>query len=224
VVELVNRFPSAVEEDIGPELPEPTRLGFREIDNVRPLSLIPAWIQGLLRRTVRHKPTAVRIKEIWDGLVDDFLDVEFVRAHDRAWIPDIVDGMEVALKISKGLSLGLLGGIATKISKWGLGSGTSQYEKALREPAYRAASAHYIVYGHTHHHEIVPLDTLALGGNVVRQMYLNSGTWRQVHELAQAAPRDLEFVNYEVMTYLAFFKGTERGGRGYEAWSGALGS
>ena len=37
------------------------------------------------------------------------------------------------------------------------------------------------------------------------------------HE-SQATP-----INYNVMTYLAFFKGDERGGWPFVAWSGALG-
>ena len=31
---------------------------------------------------------------------------------------------------------------------------------ALKEPAFLDHSARFIVYGHTHHHEIVPLDSI----------------------------------------------------------------
>ena len=44
-----------------------------------------------------------------------------------------------------------------------------------------------------------------------------------MHTLAQREPRDEEFVPHYVMTYLAFFKAGERGGRHFESWSGALG-
>ncbi len=55
-------------------------------------------------------------------------------------------------------------------------------------------------------------------------MYINSGTWRRVHSLAVKDTKEQEFISYNVMTYLAFFKGDERGGRPFESWSGAIGS
>ena len=59
-------------------------------------------------------------------------------------------------------------------------------------------------------------------GKRVDQIYFNSGTWRRVHRLAQYHPTEEEFIDYNVMTYLAFFKDGERGGRPFESWSGSL--
>jgi hypothetical protein len=82
--------------------------------------------------------------------------------------------------------------------------------------------AKFIVYGHTHHYEIVPLQSLLQGNTVTNQIYINSGTWRPVHELARFHPGQKHFVGYHVMSYLAFFKGDERKGRAFESWTGAL--
>lgn len=39
---------------------------------------------------------------------------------------------------------------------------------------------------------------------------------------AKSQVMEQEFIGYHVMTYLAFFKDDERGGRPFESWSGAL--
>ena len=56
-------------------------------------------------------------------------------------------------------------------------------------------------------------------------MYFNSGTWRRRHELAQYNPKEQEFLDFNVMTYIAFFdqKEDERKKRPFESWNGVLG-
>ena len=83
--------------------------------------------------------------------------------------------------------------------------------------------ARYVVYGHTHHHEIVPLDAMTRNGRRFEQVYFNAGTWRRVHRLARSSRSGRAFVAYDVMSYLAFFKDDERKGRPFACWSGALG-
>ena len=222
VVELLNRFPKQVEDELGSELPAEAVKGLREIDNVRPLTTIPAWIQGVMTSTVGDPGAVRKVKEVWDELVDKFLEVPFVKSYDKPWQWDAVDSLEIGLKISKGLSLGILTKIALdSMSK--IGGGEESYSKnALKEQAFRSRRADYIIYGHTHHQEIVPLDQVFLGDRVSRQFYFNSGTWRRVFRLCTYSPEELEFLDYNVMTYLAFFKGDERKGRPYESWTGTL--
>jgi hypothetical protein len=78
------------------------------------------------------------------------------------------------------------------------------------------------VHGHTHRQTVVPLDVSMQHGRRFDQLYLNTGTWRCVHEQACHQPADHEFVGYAVMTYSAFFKPDERKGRRFETWSGSL--
>ena len=94
---------------------------------------------------------------------------------------------------------------------------------ALTEQDFRNRRARHIVYGHTHHSEVVPLDASYAEGYVLHQAYFNSGTWRRVHEQTQFAPREHEFIAADTLTYLAFFKDDERKGRPYETWTGTLG-
>src|SRR5712692_3014743 len=224
VVELLNRFPEEVRQKLGGTLPQVCLNGLREIDNVRPLLIIPVWINGFLRSTCPDRDQVKQVKAIWDGLVDEFLNLPFVRAHDSVFnLFDNVDKLEWALKFSQGVSLGNLSHFVTWIKEKLAGPGDAFYRNAFTEPTFRSRKARFIVYGHTHHQEIVPLDAAIMPSGILRQMYFNSGTWRRVHELARLHPDEQEFMGYHVMTYLAFFRGDERGGRPFESWSGALG-
>jgi UDP-2,3-diacylglucosamine pyrophosphatase LpxH len=97
------------------------------------------------------------------------------------------------------------------------------YQDALHESAFMEKTAQFVVHGHTHHYELAPLDISQKDEEPFDQMYLNSGTWRPVYELAKVGS-DEEFIGYEELTYLAFFKGDERGGQAFEAWTGRLGT
>ena len=92
---------------------------------------------------------------------------------------------------------------------------------ALREPAFLNNTARFIVYGHTHHHEIVPLDSDGEPPDERNQYYINSGTWRSYYDLAVKDIRAQKFVRYQTFTYLTFYKDGERSGKEFEAWSGA---
>ncbi len=223
VIELVNRFAAEVEAKLGGELPATTIAGLRELDNVRPLMLIPVWIDGLLERTCAYPAVRKRVKIAWDRLVDEFLELEYVRERDTYCPFDLVDGLQRALKFSKRLSIGW----ASSIVQWlgeirGAGS-ESYYRHALAEQDFRNRRAKHIVYGHTHATETLPLDASYAEGYVLDQVYHNAGTWRRVHRQTCLAPGEHEFIASDVMTYLTFFEGDERKGRPYETWSGTLG-
>jgi len=223
VIELVNRFSAEVEAGLGSELPAATALGLREIDHLRPLLLIPVWIDGLLERTCPSPAVRKRVKTVWDRLVDEFLALDFVRQHDT-WSPlDLVDGLRRALKFSKRLSLGWTSSIVEWLQRVRGSKSDSYYPHALAEQDFRNRRARSIVYGHSHTAESVPLDASYAEGYVLNQVYFNSGTWRRVHSPTRLAPAEHEFIAADVMTYLAFFQGDERKGRPYETWSGMLG-
>jgi len=214
VIELLNRFPTAVREKLGTQLPTECLDGLREIDNVRPLIVIPAWIDSLLRRTCDEEQSR-SVKDIWNGLAKDFLRLPFVVQHKSA--------LKFGLKVSTGLSIAALScGLLWLKGKLGIGAEKPFYQNAYNERAYRDGTARFIVYGHTHHHEIVVLKAAnPRAGLAFDEVYINSGTWRAVHEMAATGE---EFAGYKVMTYLVFYQADERVGRGFESWSGALGS
>lgn len=223
VIDLLNKFPTTVTKKMGQQLPPACLDGLNEIDNVRPLILIPAWVDGLLRRTCSSQDQIKGVKRIWDELADQFLAMEFVRERDVPFSLDIVDKLAFALKFSQGFSLRS----ASKLLTWfneRFGAGEeSYYKEAFGERDFKNRRAHHIVYGHTHRQRVVALDTSFSEAGVLERLYMNSGTWRRVHEMARLNPKDEEFVNFNVMTYIGFYKGDERAGRPFELWSGALG-
>ncbi len=223
VVELLGRFPDEVERRLGDRLPDDVVASFRELDNVKPYAVIPGWINGLLDRTLDEEALADEVKKIWNEVADDFLNVPFVRAHDKPWRLDIVDKLGVALKLQRGFSLGDIG-------KWALNyyrkSGTaieSYVDNVKDEAAFEDNTADFFVYGHTHDYEVVPLSLESPKGEYHRKLYINSGTWRRVHKLSRNDPNSLQFYDFDVQSFLAFFKGDERRGRRFESWVGSAG-
>ena len=223
VLELVNRFAAEVEATLRDDLPAGTLVGLREIDNVRPLLLIPVWIDGLLERTCGFPAMRKHVKTIWDRLADEFLENSFVRERDT-WNPlDLVDGLERALRFSRRLSIGWASSIATWLHEIRGAAGESYYEHALTEQDFRNRRARHVVYGHTHAVESIPLDASYAEGFAMNQIYFNSGTWRRVHRQTRLAPAEHEFIAHDEMSYLAFYHGDQRGGRPYETCSATLG-
>ena len=229
VIELVDRFAHEARNLPKGQVPDPCLVGLREIDNVRPLDLIPAWVDGLLRRTC-NPDEAKLVRGVWNRVAKDFLKVPFVKRRHSSlkWGLILSERMSlVALgKIVPWAKrvLTSLGGVLPLFNKFlpRLGLSEDFYPYAFRERAFKDPGISYIAYGHTHRYEVVPLRAGAAEPPIPKLIYINSGTWRAVYELARHLPGNEEFVGYKVMTYVAFFKGDERKGRAFETWSGAL--
>ncbi|HXJ96344.1 MAG TPA: hypothetical protein VMT20_26200 [Terriglobia bacterium] len=223
VVELIARFAMGVKAELGNNLPPVCAAGLKEIDNLRPASIIPAWIDGLLRKTCPDPGVQRKIGQIWDALVDQLVGLDFVRHqpgfHPFGSLQEFKLGMKIEGLVPKVHLSRLFALIAEKS-----GSQQASYAPhALDEAAFRNRSAQFIVYGHTHYFEMVPLASTVVNGTVLDQIYINSGAWRPYHELTRSHPEREEFVSYDIMTYLAFFKDDENRGRAFESWCGGLG-
>jgi UDP-2,3-diacylglucosamine pyrophosphatase LpxH len=221
VVELVNRFAAEMESRLADQLPASAALGLREIDNVRPLVLIPVWLEGLLERTCPLPALRKKVKTIWDQLVDDFLAIDFLRQRGPA--DQLIDGLAAALKFSRRPSTGWAAATAAWVRGLRGSDGESYGRQALAEQDFRNRRSKHVVYGHTHAAESVPLDASYAETYVLNQVYFNAGTWRRVHRPTLLASGQHEFVAEDVTTYLVFYQGDERQGRPYETWSGTLG-
>jgi len=223
VLELSNRYADEVEASLGSELPDAALLGLREIDNIRPLPLIPVWIEGVLDRTCPLSAVRKRARMVWDRLADELLASPFVRQRVATSSLDLIDGLDRALKFSKRALTGWPGKIVEWLQKLRGAATESYYPHALTEPDFRNRRAKHVVYGHTHAAETVPLDASHAEGYVLDQVYFNAGTWRRVYRQARFAPGQREFIASDTLAYLAFFQGDERKGRPYETWTGTLG-
>ena len=224
-VDLVRRFAFEVKRHLGDSLPSDCLAGLNEIDNVRPLPMIPVWVAGLLGRTCPDQRLRRQVQEVWNETVNQIVKMPFIRERLSYRHPfSTASKLKWTLTLSKGL-------MASDSMRWiswlggKLGRIRGSYAcHAMQERSFHNRKARFIVYGHTHHHEVIPLNASLTGGGLFNQIYINSGTWRPVHELAQYDPARAAFVGYHTMTYLAFFKEGERGGRKFECWSGLLSS
>ena len=221
-MEVCNRFPEELRRRDEVNLKIVNNM--RHITNVRPALATPLWISGQISRlsaeNILQDFSDRDLKRVWDDLCDQFLDLEFIRSKDKAFKIDIIDKMQVAIKISKVISLETLDNLVYRLQHKRLfdTGGHSFAEHALQEPSFLDDSARYIIYGHTHHHQTIPLDYDMVGGN---QIYFNSGTWHTYFDLARKDPTEKKFVPYKALTYIAFYNEHEHDDRKFETWSGA---
>ncbi|MBM3153081.1 MAG: hypothetical protein FJZ96_12920 [Chloroflexi bacterium] len=220
-VQVLNRFPVEAAARLGDELPTPIVESLRELVNVRPALATPLWISGQLRQNKVPDRTQKKIKKVWDDLAGEFLALDFVRRSDRRFKVDIVDGLELLMKLTRRASFETIDEIVVWIRQKMWSGELSFSQNALKEEAFIKRRAQFIVYGHTHHHEIVPLDMAPGTPRPTNQMYMNSGTWHTYYDLAVYKPQEQKFIPYQVLTYLSFYQADERGGRRFETWSGA---
>ncbi len=221
-VEMLNRYPVEVARQLGTELPAGIIASLRRLVNVRPALATSLWISSQIQHHSGSQALEKELKRIWDDLAEEFLQVDFVRHADKAFQFDLVDALEVVIKISKHASFHTINELLSWVSEKMWGGEISYTKHALQEPAFLNDAARYIVYGHTHHPETVVLDEDGTPPNIQGQIYFNSGTWHAYDALAVKDPDQEKFVPFDAMTYLAFYKDDERNGRRYETWTGSF--
>lgn len=219
-MEVCNRYPEELKRRStwSPEIIN----NLRHITNIRPALATPLWVTGQIRKLAsENKLKGSReneLKEVWDELADHLLHLDFIREADKAFKFDLVDKMEIAIKISRAISFEKLDDLVLRLQNRTTAGDRSFARFALQEPSFIDNTARYIVYGHTHHHETVPLDYDDIGGN---QIYFNSGTWHTYFDLARKDPTEKKFIPYKALTYITFYKDDEHDERHFETWSGA---
>ena len=224
IIDLLDRFPEAVRLSLGLDEKDELYQALKEIDNVRPILKVPAWVQGVCNY---FPGVEEKIHRIWNDTVDRFFALDFVKEHDR-WGPDFIDFLEMALRLTSSFSFERLQKIlGTWVAK-GLYQKQDDYRRfAYNEWALKRNQARYVVYGHTHKAEQVPLDTVSLPGppeEMLEKVYFNSGTWRKVFEQTVFDAENCEFIGWHVMTFLVFYLAGEREpDRHFEMWSASLG-
>lgn len=216
VVELLDCFPKIVQNRLLLDPNHELLKTLREIDNVRPTLSVPAWLKGKLSRFRNFEEI---ITKIWDSMVDDFLQIEFVKQHDKFLRWDSIDTLAAGLKISKS-PLRVLTSMQSIFAKCEAKFSHDYAREAVEEKALRE-DTNYVVYGHTHDPKTVFLDLVESKREFTEKIYFNSGTWRRAHQAAIVDPT--EFASFHVMTYVLFYSDGERKGRRYETWNGQLG-
>ena len=165
VVELFNRYPLEVKAAFPGDGELHEVVG--EMDNVRPLGNVPAWILWSTR--VRSAATVRKLKAVWNGLVGRFLEIDFVgewmkKHNSRLRLFDEADKLNMVLKGSRLVGFGAMDWMGRKLGR------------AAGEPAPGAGALGrddlYLVAGHTHVALTEALDA--------ERVHFNAGTWRKV--------------------------------------------
>lgn len=220
-MEVSNRFPIEVQKRFGDELPKEIFESLRKISNIRPALAAPIWISSQIKQYAGSRSFESELKKVWNEIADEYLQLDFVRQADKAFRFDVADVMQLIIKISNRASFSKLNQVILWVKKnmWGGKHSFAHY--AYNEPAFLNGKAQYIIYGHTHHHEIVPLGLNTQMPKPESQIYFNSGTWHSYYDLAIQNPKKEQFVPYQALTYLTFYTNEEHDGRHFETWSGA---
>jgi UDP-2,3-diacylglucosamine pyrophosphatase LpxH len=221
-VEILNRFPVEVERRLGNELPPKFVESLRELVNIRPVLATPLWISSQMRQNNVPAAEQKKLKDLWDEMSNEFLKLKFVQESNIPFKLDAVDGLEMAIRLTDRFSFRTIDRLVVWIRKKFGSEEITFASHALKEEAFLNHTAQFVVYGHTHHHEVVPLDSFPGALRPTNQMYFNSGTWHPYYDLAINKPEEQKFIPYQVQTYLSFYENNERLGRRFETWSGSF--
>ena len=222
-IEVTNRYFVEIEKQMGDELPAGFLDNIKEMTNVRPLSASWLWTSSLSQNYGLSAEKHNQLKEIWDQVGQEFIALDEVRRRNRKFRIDYYDALFWGFKFSKWASFERMNRLGAWLRKRTSGNGLSMAKHALEEKAFKDESASYIVYGHTHRHEIVPLDIIANNDDDCAhkdQLYINSGTWHTYYDLALHKPTSKRFIPYQTISYLIFYRDNQHNGQRFETWQG----
>lgn len=227
VVMLLNAFPEIVKEKLGLSEQDPLFIKLKEIDNVRPLFESPSWLFSTLKHHAGHQQRD-QVVSIWKSCVASMMKQNFVKKSRKRLSLTGRIKFWFQFGLSRYIPLKMFVRLAEFASKLLPANEKTYFKGAENEPWLYAqgaetSKADYVTYGHTHAELLHAIDEVIEGEKIKDKVYLNSGTWRVVHNRTMKHKKQYEYTRYHVMTYLAFYNGKERGGRPYETWSGRLG-
>lgn len=219
-IEVGLRFLVEVEQQYANDVPAATWSGLRDLDHVRPLGCLPAYLDSLLSATCPRMPVRKALKDLWDRCVDRWLEQDFARPGNGLVGADLTGAMALRLRVPR-----LADAMASKSN--GMFDATDENHAyathALAEADLRNRRASHVVYGHTHVAGTMPLEVSHAEGFVLQQTYFNTGAWQRVYRPTMQIAGRYDFSPVDALTLSSFFTGDERGGRPYETWTGTLG-
>jgi UDP-2,3-diacylglucosamine pyrophosphatase LpxH len=209
--EVIFRFPLELERRYGREMPPAALTAARELTNVRPLLAAPLWLQRQLRSLTTSPRFDKMFKDTWNDVVEHFMALDEVRAQTRLLGTSELNALRLLLMISKGAPFKTISEISAWLTRRFGETGLSLARRARREVDILQNRAHFVVYGHTHNHEVVVLDGQRVNSCEAAQVYINTGAWGTYHNLEASNKTHM-------LTCIALYRDGERGGRKFENW------
>jgi UDP-2,3-diacylglucosamine pyrophosphatase LpxH len=215
--ELIVRFPRIVQQLLGRPFAE-----IEDIDDVRPIYAVPAWVRQI---GIRHEELLRPVARTWSGLVEEFLHNPFVRSwmksQHRMFGLDTGTKLKLLLELSTGKVMAHTHDQRlTKLYKLFQQAfdGKMAVRGAEELVKRKSKTLRYVVNGHSHFSSMVPLGSIE-GKSAV---YFNTGTWRTLHQIGHDLGGRPSFLALDAMSYLVFFPTGDPLGRDYEWWTGAM--
>jgi UDP-2,3-diacylglucosamine pyrophosphatase LpxH len=213
--ELIVRFPLAMQELLAARQPE-----LEDIDDVRPVYAVPAWVRQL---GIRRRELLGPVAKSWSRLVAEFLENPFVRDWMRRQHRLLGFDTGKKLRLMLELSTGKLMAHThdqrlTRMYQLFQHAFDGRMAHRGAEELSRRRGLRYVVNGHSHFASMLPLGSIE-GRPAV---YFNTGTWRTLHQIGHDLGGRPSFLPYDAMSYLVFFPDRDPLGRDYEWWTGAL--
>jgi len=231
IVELLNRFPLEVGKELGTDGDgkEAVRR-LREIDNVRPMTHLATWVLETVSELGRGNPRFLTaVDRAMERVVDEFRRDPAVRAlaaGQLSWLQRrYLWALLADVRRRKVNVLDSWPRLVDRIVRgwrlvWNL-PGSKYAARALNERGADGRPPRFVVYGHSHHSESVPLGPAAR--DEVDRFYLNTGTWRTVWQMAETGGAGNHFASWKEMGYVVLYAPGEAGGRHeFEVWTGGL--
>jgi UDP-2,3-diacylglucosamine pyrophosphatase LpxH len=222
VVKLLNAIPQRVEHfltttegmDTGNEDLILFIKKLREIDNLRPYGLAPAWITEAIKQTkLEDKLVNRALGEALKLSVLEFLENKMV---NTSWRTKLYIFFAKKKFLSHDFNVVLLSKLL-KDSSFTRNQLESYKQFAVQQAKDQPKD--FFLMGHTHYAELVPICNYIEDKKQRSKIYMNTGTWRQVHLLGD---NGTDFISFKSMTIASFYKGDERKGRSFEFWVGSL--
>jgi hypothetical protein len=216
--EVIFRFPCEVERQLGEVVPPAVLAAARQITNIRPVLAAPLWLNNQIQSITGSMEVVNQVKQIWNNVVDEFLQMESVRVHTRGIRTGELSALRLILSLSKRTTMKTMGDIYTWLAH-NMGGGERSIARfARREPDIVENRAKYAVYGHTHGYEVVPIDHPRISPLQAKQVYINTGTWGTFYDMDAPRYQRPNGEAQNLVTCLAIYKDGERGGRPFETW------
>ena len=216
--EVIFRFPLEIERQLASEIPPALQTAVRQITSVRPLLAAPIWLKNQVRSMTTTLRLENHLRTIWNGIIDDFLKLDAVYDRTRGLGRGELHALRLLLMLSQRTSLTTMADVAGWLQRNIWGSELSIARFAPRERDIIENRANYVVYGHTHNHEVISLDTENPAASEARRVYVNTGTWGAFHDVLAPNYNRAGKGPSNLVTCVAFYKDDERNGRKFEPW------
>lgn len=187
----------------------------QQIDNVRPASSIVKW----LARHFTDKTERTLLASCIERAVGNFQAQEYVewwlssQGHDSLFTPfDEADRIESLIAGLKNVWLGKLDAALSLYDKFSSYDPYARFiDRAATEDVLKQSDSdvRYVVYGHTHHAEHVPLGIYGDGPRRRMCHYVNVGSMRPTHTVSRDGK---DFFVSETLDFAIFYKPDEKPG------------